>query len=248
MAYKAGNRVRQTSTGTGTGPLTLIAAATGFQNFSSEFADGDTCPYLIDDGAGNWELGNGTFATAGPTLTRTTVKASSNGGSAVNFPAGNKTVSCELEKTGLVYLDSNGLPCSHGNASGTFVPTLTFGGAFVGGSLSFALGNFVKIGKLVTFNLKVTINAKGSSTGTAVIGGLPFASANADPFWPVAIYCDTLNLAAGKTQFAAYVNKNTTDFSLLQLGDNVAASGFTDVDFTAATTTIILAGQYISAS
>jgi hypothetical protein len=118
MSYKLGNRVRCTSTGTGTGALTLIAPSTGFQSFSTEVGDTNTCPYLIDDGAGLWETGIGTVATAGPTLTRTTVlNGSSGAGVAVSFTAGTKTVSLELDKSLIPFMDNSG-NCYIGSTGG----------------------------------------------------------------------------------------------------------------------------------
>jgi hypothetical protein len=87
------DRVKETTTGTGTGALTLAGAATGFRTFASVLSDGDLTPYCIQGQTGSeWEVGLGTFAAAGPTLTRSTILASSNGGSAVVFSAGTKDV------------------------------------------------------------------------------------------------------------------------------------------------------------
>jgi hypothetical protein len=90
MAFKLGDRVREVSTTTGTGSLTLSGAAVGYQSFDSVLDTGDTTWYAIAIGA-SWEVGLGTF-TAPATLARTAILASSNGGSAVNLPAGDKDV------------------------------------------------------------------------------------------------------------------------------------------------------------
>ena len=133
-------------------------------------------------------------------------------------------------------------------AENTFTPTLTFGGSFTGGSLLAAQGNYIKVGKLVVFNLKITMGAKGSSTGTLFIGGLPFTSANIDPVWPLSIFHHMLNLSAGYTQVSGYVDKNATTISMQQTGDNISATGFTDADFTASTMVIVLSGCYMAAA
>lgn len=75
------NRAKMTVTGTpGTGTLTLNAAVTGYMSFATAgIADGDIVSYVIEDGAA-WELGQGTYTAAGTTLARTTVIASSAGG------------------------------------------------------------------------------------------------------------------------------------------------------------------------
>jgi hypothetical protein len=89
------NRARMTVSGApGTGPVTLLAADTGAETFANTgISDGDSdLPYLLESGDKTvWEYGRGTYAAAGPTLTRTTVVKSSAGvGVAANFPAGTK--------------------------------------------------------------------------------------------------------------------------------------------------------------
>ena len=98
MALRIADRVKETTTTTGTGAITLAGAMTGFQAFSSVCSDQDTVWYALQavDGngaaTGDWEVGLGTYTASGTTLTRTTVYASSNSGSAVNLAAGTKQV------------------------------------------------------------------------------------------------------------------------------------------------------------
>jgi hypothetical protein len=89
MALVIADRVRETSTTTGTGTLTLDGAVTGFRTFGSAIGDGNTCYYTITLGA-DYEIGLGTVGTG--TLARTTVLKSSNSNNAVNFGAGAKDV------------------------------------------------------------------------------------------------------------------------------------------------------------
>lgn len=86
------DRVKETTTTTGTGSLTLLGAATGYQSFTSQFANASRCYYAVPpSGGAEWEVGYGTMSS--PTvLARTSVLASSNGGAAVNFSAGTKDV------------------------------------------------------------------------------------------------------------------------------------------------------------
>jgi len=92
MALVLADRVKETTTVTGTGAATLLGAATGFQSFAV-VGNTNTTYYTIAGQTGSeWEVGIGTYSTTGPTLTRTTVLASSNSGSAVNFSAGTKDV------------------------------------------------------------------------------------------------------------------------------------------------------------
>ena len=85
------DRVKETSTTTGTGTLTLNGATTGFQAFSTAFTTGTRVYYCISDGT-DWEVGAGVYTTAGTTLSRAKVLASSNAGALVNFGAGSKEV------------------------------------------------------------------------------------------------------------------------------------------------------------
>jgi len=92
MAHIAADRVKETTTTTGTGNITLAGAVSGFQAFSAVMVDTDTTFYCIEHQTlAEWEVGFGTWNTGG-TLTRTTVLESSNAGAAVNFSAGTKNV------------------------------------------------------------------------------------------------------------------------------------------------------------
>ena len=89
MALVIADRVRETSTTTGTGTLTLDGAVTGYRTFSSGIGNSNTCYYTITLGSA-WEVGIGTVGSG--TLARTTVLKSSNSNNAVDFGAGTKDV------------------------------------------------------------------------------------------------------------------------------------------------------------
>jgi hypothetical protein len=92
MALVVKDRVRETTTTTGTGTITLGGAATGFQSFSV-IGDSNTTFYTIQlSNTNEWEVGIGTYTSSGTTLSRDTILESSNSGSAVNFSAGSKDV------------------------------------------------------------------------------------------------------------------------------------------------------------
>lgn len=91
MALVYADRVKETTATTGTGTYTLAGASTGFQAFSDALSDSDTCYYCVTDDT-DWEVGLGTFTASGTTLARTSILASSNTGSAVNWSAGSKDV------------------------------------------------------------------------------------------------------------------------------------------------------------
>ena len=78
------DRAQQTGTANTTVSFTLTGTVTGFQSLAG-VGNTNTTYYSAFDASGNWETGLGTYSTSGPTLTRTTVYASSNSGSAVTF-------------------------------------------------------------------------------------------------------------------------------------------------------------------
>lgn len=161
MAFVLKDRVRDTTTTTGTGTVTLAGAPpTGFQAFSA-IGNGNTTYYTIALGS-EWETGIGTYTSAGTTLARTTVLASSNGGSAVNFSAGTKEVFCCL-------------PADRGGQEGTYTPTITaLSGTITTAS---ATGLYVRVGQMVTVWIDITITTNGTGAG-AIIATLPFTSRN----------------------------------------------------------------------
>lgn len=90
MALALADRVQETSTTSGTGTLSLSGASTGYKSFANGVGNGNSTYYCIYDTVANtWEVGVGTYTTAGSTLSRTTVLSnSSNTTSLISF-AGN---------------------------------------------------------------------------------------------------------------------------------------------------------------
>jgi len=98
MALVINDRVKETSTTTGTGTIDLAGAETGYESFVSGVGTTNTTYYAIElNSANEWEVGIGTVTDATPdTLSRDTIISSSNGDAAVNFSAGTKNVFCTL--------------------------------------------------------------------------------------------------------------------------------------------------------
>lgn len=147
------DRVKETTSATGTSTITLSGAAAGFRTFAASFAVGATgIPVGVDDGAGNWENGVYTLTNA-TTLTREVVTSSSNNGQAVTFAAGQKTVFCTLTAAGIA-----SLPSVNDIAFTTSVPLTRLGSSYmpqqaVSGSLTFTPAANAVRGALVYLRL-----------------------------------------------------------------------------------------------
>ena len=96
MAFVLNDRVKQTSTTTGTGDFSLTGTETGFETFVTGIGDTNSTFYAIaNDGTSEFEVGIGTVTDAATdTLSRDTVISSSNSDNKVDFSAGTKTVFC----------------------------------------------------------------------------------------------------------------------------------------------------------
>jgi hypothetical protein len=170
MPLVLADRVRETTTVTGTSSAVLLGAVTGFQSFAV-IGNGNTCYYTISDQSGpNFEVGIGTYSTSGPTLARTTILASSNSGLIVSFPAGTKDVFVTYPAEKSVNLDASDNVSPLGTvASATWnatAITTTYGGT---GLTSYTAGDLSYYASGTTFT-KLAIGASGyflSSSGTA---------------------------------------------------------------------------------
>ena len=108
MALVLKDRVKVLATTTGTGTFTLGSAVSGFQDFSV-IGNGNTTYYaIVAQSTPDWEVGIGTYTASGTTLSRDTILESSNGGTAVDFPAGTKDVFVTYPAERSIYLDSAG--------------------------------------------------------------------------------------------------------------------------------------------
>lgn len=175
MALALNDRVQQTGTANTTVSFTLSGSVTGFQSFAV-VGNGNTTYYSAFDATGNWEVGIGTYATGG-TLTRTSILASSNSGSAVTFSGTvNVFVTYPAEKS--VNLDgSNNVSALGTVSSGTWQGT-TVGVAYGGTGVTTSSGaNSVM---LRDANQNVSINRlnQGSTTVTAAAGTTTLTAAS----------------------------------------------------------------------
>jgi len=107
MALVISDRIKETTTTTGTGTYTLGGAITGFETFTANLSNADTTYYCCTDGT-DFEVGLGTFASSGTTLARTAILSSSNSNSAVNWTSGTRNIFCTLPAAKTVFLDASG--------------------------------------------------------------------------------------------------------------------------------------------
>ena len=108
MALVINDRVKETTTTTGTGAVSLGGAVTGFETFAAGIGNSNTVYYCIaHQTAAEFEVGLGTLDGDSSDLTRTTVISSSNSDSAVDFSAGTKDVFCTIPASKLIFEDAN---------------------------------------------------------------------------------------------------------------------------------------------
>lgn len=118
---------------------------------------------------------------------------------------------------------------------GTFTPTLTFGGGSTGLTYLSQGGFYTKIGNQVTVNVTISLSNKGSSTGVAVIGGLPFTVSATSLNNPVAIIQGDY-LTFGTGYLAYYAPNNGTTFNPYLVSSGNVGSQLTNTAFANNTT------------
>jgi hypothetical protein len=129
MALILKDRVKETTTTTGTGTVTLAGAVQDYQSFAA-IGDLNTTYYTIAlSTSDEWEVGIGIYTASGTTLSRDTVLASSNSGSLVNFSAGEKDVFVVYPAGKSVVQDetNTGIAPQLGATNGIFVNNGTIG-------------------------------------------------------------------------------------------------------------------------
>lgn len=132
MAFVVKDRVKETTTTAGTGTVTLLGAATGFQSFSA-IGNANTTYYCIAGQTGSeWEVGVGTYTSSGTTLSRDTVLASSNSGSLVNFSAGTKDVFVTYPASNAVFATAGVVVENYTTLTGNYTMTSGKSGFSVG--------------------------------------------------------------------------------------------------------------------
>ena len=174
MAWFLDNRVKENVVVSGTGNVQLGGAVLGFQTFlGCGMTNGDMTSYVIQDGiSGAWEVGIGTYASPGNQLQRTSVVASSNSGSLVNFP-GNSCDVFQSPPGSALYMfalaaclpsSNSGLSAGEAWINGNVLQTSDGSGGF--GSPTF---DYLTVHELSTFDGAVQINAAATITGGVLV-------------------------------------------------------------------------------
>ena len=178
MALVLADRVRETTTTTGTGTVTLLGAFTGYQSFAA-VGNGNTTYYTIaHQTLSEWEVGIGTYTSAGTTLSRTTILSSSNAGAAVTFSAGTKDVFVTQPSSRAVYADGTTLTATNSSvlpvaSGGTGLTTTPANGALdIGNGTGFTRATLTAgTGISITNGAgSISIAATGGGTVTSVGG------------------------------------------------------------------------------
>lgn len=189
MALVLKDRVRETTSSTGTGTITLSGAVTGYQDFSV-IGNGNTSYYAILGGT-EWEVGIGTYTASGTTLSRDTVLESSNSGSLVNFSAGTKDVICTFAAEKATTLDSAQTLTNKSMSGSSNTFTNLPNSALTNSSIT-VNGTPVNLGDSLSVGTVTSVSGSGSygglslsgtvtSSGNITLGGTPTGT------WPIDI-------------------------------------------------------------
>jgi len=244
MALVINDRVKETTTTTGTGAVSLGGAVTGFETFAAGVGNSNTTYYaIVHQTAAEFEVGLGTLDGDRSDLTRTTVISSSNSDSAVDFAAGTKDVFCTIPASKLIFEDANNDATVGRNLTVTgdltvsgddiTMATNTSGAALIGdgtnfnpvaisGDISIAANGTAAIGSGVIVNADVNASAAIAMSKTAFSAGTG-----------VSLSTNTLNVDAAQTGIT----------SILATDVKIGEDDETKIDFETANTINFYAGN-----
>ena len=207
------NRAYMTTATTGTGTITLGSAVGSFRSFAaSGVVDGDVVRYVIEDGD-NWEIGSGTYAATGTTLTRA-VEDSSSGGTAITL-SGTAVVFVTAVAADFGVVPDPLLRVNYHETVGTITTgtiDLSTGNVFSdapAANVTYVFSNPPASGTAYGFTLKVTPSGAYTITWPASVD------------WPGGIAPDAP--ASGETDvFVFYTQDGGTTYYGVQSGDALA--------------------------
>jgi hypothetical protein len=224
MALVINDRVKETSTTTGTGVFSIGNAVTGFDTFADGVGNSNTTYYCIaHQDQDEFETGLGTLNGDSSTLTRTTVISSSNSDSAVNFSSGTKDVFCTLPASKLIFEDGSNDVAFGGAVTG--ITNLTASGELDAATLDIS-GNADIDGTLETDALTIGGTSIGSIyaglSGATFTGNIEIDVASGDP----AIILDT----QGADKFHIAVDDSDSDNLVIKSGGTVGSGNGLKLD------------------
>ena len=190
MAFVLSDRIKETTTTTGTGTYTLGGAVSGFETFTANLSNSDTTYYCCTDGT-DFEVGLGTFTSSGTTLARTTIISSSNSNNAVSWSSGTRDIFCTLPGSKAVFKDGSD------NINGTFVGNIT-------GNVT---GNASGTAATVTGAAQSNITSVGTLTGLTTSGTINLSQSSG-----IAIKTTGSLGTADLTLLRAGINTNSADY------------------------------------
>ena len=211
MALVINDRVKETTTTTGTGAVSLAGAVTGFETFAAGIGNSNTVYYCIaHQDQAEFEVGLGTLDGDSSDLTRTTVISSSNSDSAVNFSSGTKDVFCTLPASKLIFEDANNDATVGRNL--TVTGDLTVSGDDI--TLATNTSGAALIGDGTNFNpVAISGDITIAANGTAAIGSGVIVNADIN---------NSAAIAMSKTAFSAgtgvSLSTNTLSVDAAQTG------------------------------
>jgi hypothetical protein len=115
---------------------------------------------------------------------------------------------------------------------GTWTPTLTFGGGSVSMAYTIREAFYTKIGNTVTVQYCIFLSNRGTSTGSAVISGLPFTTAN-NANRRISAY--QFNDRITPNQILTNTNATTFDLETIPANNGASAAILTQADFSSTT-------------
>jgi hypothetical protein len=164
VSFALADRVKETSASTGTGTMTLLGPESACQSFVGGIGASVQTYYCIAHRTANeWEVGIGTISASPDSLSRDTVLASSNSGSAVDFSAGTKDVFCTHNAERTAYFDHNNrLIVAHSSGDTLWISHDGTANLFETNAGAF---KFTADASLTDATIVVDINAVGTGNG-----------------------------------------------------------------------------------
>ena len=210
MALVLIDRAQEDATANTTVSFTLLGAQTGYQTLAG-VGNTNTTYYGATDGT-NWEAGIGTYSTTGPTLTRTTILASSAGGTTAVTFSGAVTVFVDYPAERAVYENESGVitgyPISGGTINNTPIGATT-----------------ANTGTFTTLNSGIAAHGGTASTSQQLLIGGSSQTANTTEYGVFNTQTVQSAVTNQYSGFSTFIGTQATAFTLAQLIGYQAGQG-----------------------